>query len=129
MWTQIRKKMYLKEIITACDLIVVEMPDENVEIRAAYTSDLLSDVMGHCPDNSILITVQNHKNSVAVSTLVGVRAIVIAHNRDVSEEMRGLACREGIALLRSADDQFTLSCRIGALLRRVGDPAYSCGAT
>ncbi len=110
--------MKLRDIIKACGLEVVVLPDENVEINGAYTSDLLSDVMGHCPDDSMLITVQNHKNSVAVSTLVGVQAIAVVHNRDLPDDMRALARQEGVALLRSADDQFTLSCKVGALLNR-----------
>ena len=44
--------------------IVVENPDG--EITSAYTSDLLSDVMGHCGDESVLITIQNHLNAIAV---------------------------------------------------------------
>lgn len=108
--------MKLKDIIEACAFEAVVLPDEAAEIRAVYTSDLLSDVMGHCPDNSMLITVQNHKNSVAVSTLVGVRAVVVVHNRPVPDDMKQLAEQEGVALLRSSDSQFSLSCRIGKLL-------------
>jgi hypothetical protein len=111
--------MKLKDIIDACGLEVVVLPDEDVEISAAYTSDLLSDVMGHCPDDSILITVQNHKNSVAVSTLVGAQAIAVVHNRIVPDDMKNIAAQEGVALLRSADDQFVLSCKIGKLLNDV----------
>lgn len=110
--------MKLKDIIDACGLEAVVLPDEDVEISAAYTSDLLSDVMGHCPDDSILITVQNHKNSVAVSTLVGALAIVVVHKRVVPDDMKTLATQEGVALLRSSEDQFALSCRIGKLLNR-----------
>ena len=108
--------MKLKDIISACGLEAVVLPDDNVEITSGYTSDLLSDVMGHCPDDSILITVQNHKNSVAVSTLVGAQAIAVVHNRSVPDDMKNLAEQEGVALLRSTDDQFVLSCKIGALL-------------
>ncbi|MFO7937257.1 MAG: iron-sulfur binding hydrogenase [Kiritimatiellia bacterium] len=108
--------MKLQNIIKDCSLKVVCLPGKDMQVSRAYTSDLLSDVMGHCPEDSILITIQNHRNTVAVSTLVGARAIVIAHNRDVPDDMKKLAAGEGVALLRSDDDQFTLSCRIGKLL-------------
>jgi len=106
----------LSTIISGCDLKAVKLIDDTVEISSVYTSDLLSDVMAHCPDESILITVQNHANTIAVATLVGARAIVVVHNRPLPEDMQTIAEREGISLLSSQDDQFTLSCRIGALL-------------
>jgi len=108
--------MRLKEIVEKAGLEVVSLPDGEVEIKAAYTSDLLSDVIGHCPEQAVLITVQNHKNSVAVSTLVGAHAILIVHNRPVADDLLALAQQEGVAILRTQFDQFTISCRIGALL-------------
>ncbi len=107
--------MELSQIIRTCNLKSVVVHEEEIEIKGFYTSDLLSDVMAHCPEESLLITVQNHANTIAVATLVGVRAIVIVHNRAVPDEMKLLAEREGLALLTSSDDQFTLSCRIGGL--------------
>jgi len=109
--------MKLADIISACGLEVVFLPDADVDITAAYTSDLLSDVMGHCPEESILVTIQNHKNTVAVSTLVGVLAIVVVHGRPIPDDMKSLSEQENVALLISTDDQFTLSCKIGALLQ------------
>jgi hypothetical protein len=110
--------MKLNAIISACDLIPVAACNAEREITAAYTSDLLSDVMAHCPEDSILITVQNHINTIAVATLAGVRAIAVVHGRPLPEEMQTLALREEIALLSSRESQFALSCRIGALLRQ-----------
>ncbi|MFA7174581.1 MAG: DRTGG domain-containing protein [Kiritimatiellia bacterium] len=108
--------MKLGELVRQAGLEVLALPDGGAEIYNGYTSDLLSDVMGHCPENSILITVQNHKNTVAVSTLAGVQAILVVHNRSIPDEMLALANREKVALLRTTFDQFTISCRIGALL-------------
>ena len=108
--------MTLNELVKQAELEVVALPDGGVEVYNAYTSDLLSDVMGHCPEESVLITVQNHKNTVAVSTLAGVQAILVVHNRPIPDDMLALANREGVALLRTSCDQFTTSCRIGELL-------------
>ena len=55
--------------------IVVDNP--NATINKAYSGDLLSDVMGHCGDESVLITIQNHLNAIAVCTLAGIEAVVI----------------------------------------------------
>lgn len=55
--------------------VVVDNP--NATINNAYSGDLLSDVMGHCGDESVLITIQNHLNAIAVCTLAGIEAVVI----------------------------------------------------
>ena len=91
--------------------------DREARVRAAYTSDLLSDVMGNAPEDSILITIQAHKNTVAVASLVGMKAIVICNGRSAPEDMQNAAHKEGIAIYGTTEDQFTVSCRIGALLR------------
>ena len=65
--------------------IAVDKP--GAVINAAYASDLLSDVMGHCGDESALITIQNHLNTIAVCTLVGIEAIVVCHDRPIPDDM------------------------------------------
>lgn len=93
--------------------VVVDNPDAT--INAAYTSDLLSDVMGHCGDESALITIQNHLNAIAVCTLAGVEAIVICHNRPVPDDMKAAAEREGIGLIVTPLSQFAASIALSAL--------------
>lgn len=105
--------MRLAELIEAAGWEAVVVPDPDVEIAGGYTSDLLSDVMAHCPEDALLITVQNHNNSVAVCTLVGAPAILLVHGRDVPDEMRATAEREQVAILRTSESQFAASCRVG----------------
>ncbi len=108
--------MTIGELIGACGLEPVLVPDAGAEVSGAYTSDLLSDVMAHCADGAVLITVQNHKNTVAVCTLVGAPAILIVHGREIPEDMLAVAQREGVGLLRTKDDQFVTSCKLGQAL-------------
>ncbi len=108
--------MTLKEVAAACDGEIVVANDETIPITAAYASDLLSDVMGHAPEDSVLITVQNHVNTIAVCTLAEIRAILICHGRDIPGAMLDVARREGVALLRTPLDQFHASCRLAGLL-------------
>ncbi len=91
---------------------------EDREVLDGYTSDLLSDVMGNAPDESVLITIQAHKNTVAVATLAGINAIVLSNNRPAPDEMIEAAREEGIAVFRAGDNQFTASWRIHELLSR-----------
>ena len=41
----------------------------DAEISGGYTSDLLSDVMGHIDEGMLWVTMQTHQNIVAVATL------------------------------------------------------------
>ena len=93
--------------------VIVDKPD--AEIKSAYASDLLSDVMGHCGAESVLITIQNHLNTIAVCTLVGVEAIVICHRRPVPPDMKEAAEREGVAILASPLSQFEASVALAGL--------------
>lgn len=110
--------MTLQQMMDACGFEGALVPDAQAQVTAAYTSDLLSDVMAHCPEGAVLVTVQNHKNTVAVCTLVGAPAILVVHNREIPADMLEVARREGVALLRTKDDQFTASCKIGAALTK-----------
>lgn len=84
----------------------------DADITAGYTSDLLSDVMGNAPDNSVLITIQAHKNTVAVASLAGITAVVLCNGRTVPEDMRQAAEKEGVILLGTEKNQFTASALI-----------------
>ena len=93
--------------------VVVDNPE--AAISAAYTSDLLSDVMGHCGDESALITIQNHLNTIAVCTLVGIEAIVVCHDRPIPDDMAEAAKREEVAIITTSMSQFEASVALAAL--------------
>jgi hypothetical protein len=95
------------------------LPNGNAEISDGYTSDLLSDVMGNAPENSVLITIQGHKNTVAVASLIGMPAIILCNNRSAPDDMQVAAFSEGIAIFTTTDSQFTASFRIANLLGKV----------
>lgn len=102
--------MEISAFAQAMGVEILSLPDPSAAIHAGYTSDLLSDVMAHCPDGAVLITVQNHKNTVAVCTLVGVSAILVTHGRDIPPDMLEAAAAERISLLRTPMDQFQATC-------------------
>ncbi len=106
--------MTLNELVTRLNgTLVVDKPDAT--ITSAYTSDLLSDVMGHCGDESVLITIQNHLNTIAVCTLAGVEAIVLCHARPIPDDMKEAAAREGVALVSTPLSQFAASAALADL--------------
>ena len=89
----------------------------DIELSGAYTSDLLSDVVANAHDSGVLITIQAHKNTVAVATLANIPLIVICNNRPIPQDMLDAAKDEGIALFRSKENQFTVSGKIWDLLK------------
>ena len=106
--------MTFKELVSAVEGTVV-VPKEDATITSAYTSDLLSDVMGHCGEDSALITIQNHLNTIAVCTLAGIEAIVICHSRPVPDEMKEAAEREGVGIITTPLSQFAASIALSSL--------------
>ena len=78
-------------------------------------TDLLSDVMGHCGDESVLITIQNHLNAIAVCTLAGIEGIVLCHDRQPPEDMVEAAKREGIGIMTTSLSQFEVSVKLADL--------------
>lgn len=85
---------------------------EDVELAGGYTSDLLSDVMAHAQEGCVLVTIQAHKNTVAVATLAGAVAIVFCNSRPVGDDVLEAATREGIGIFRTAASQFQTSAMI-----------------
>jgi serine kinase of HPr protein (carbohydrate metabolism regulator) len=66
-----------------------------------------------------LITIQAHKNTVAVATLVNITAIVVCNSRPLPEDMLEAAKDEGIAVLLTKENQFTVSGKLYELLRKL----------
>jgi hypothetical protein len=99
-----------------CRTLCVGDPD--AQVLGGYTSDLLSDVMANAAEGSVLITIQAHKNTVAVASIAGIRAIILCGDRRAPEEMLAAARDERIAVLQTGDSQFTASHRVALELER-----------
>ncbi len=96
--------------------VLLEAKQPTQILEAAYTSDLLSDVMANAPDNSVLITLQAHKNTVACASLAGIEVILLTGNHTAPPDMLEAAREQGVGILSSPENQFQLSLRVGALL-------------
>ena len=68
-------------------------------ITGGYASDLLSYVMGQALNGNIWVTMQGHQNIVAVASLLGLSAVIIAGNVQPDKEAVTKAEIEGIPLL------------------------------
>ena len=90
--------------------------DENSEVKAGYTGDLLSDVMANAPSDSVLVTIQAHKNTIAVATLANIRLIILCNGRKAPADMVAAADGESIAIFATKDSQFEVSAKLASLL-------------
>lgn len=110
--------MKTSDLAQILDLEIVQGSYNDREITTAYTSDLLSDVMGNAEDNAVLITIQAHKNTMAVATLKDSPAIIICNNRPIPEDLLEAAQEEGIAIFVTSQNQFEVSGKLYALLHQ-----------
>lgn len=90
------------------------------EILGGYTSDLLSDVMSKAREGFVLVTIQAHKNTVAVASMLGLAAVILCNSRPVPPEMVEAAKDECIPLFSTQETQFEVSGRLWSALREVG---------
>jgi hypothetical protein len=110
--------MTIREAAAALDAEIIQGEFEDTPLTGAYTSDLLSDVMANAKDGGALITIQAHKNTVAVATLVNISVIVVCNSRPIPDDMIEAARDEGIAIILTKENQFTVSGRLYDLLRK-----------
>lgn len=109
--------MKVCDIIEKLDLKVIggEEGLQN-EITGGYTSDLLSDVMGNVDEGQIWITLQTHRNVMAVASLKEVAAVIIVKGLEADENTINQSNDEGIPLLSSEMETFELSGKLYQLL-------------
>jgi hypothetical protein len=96
----------------------IQLPEQGAEITSGYTSDLLSDVMGNAQEGCALITIQGHKNTIAVASLIGISTIILCNGRTAPEEMTAAAKEHDIAIYTTEDSQFTASWKLAHLLEQ-----------
>jgi hypothetical protein len=101
--------MKISDIQTLENFSCIQDEFEDVPVLDGYTSDLLSDVMAHAEESSVLITIQAHRNTVAVASLVGIVAIIVCNNRPAEDDMLDAARNEGIAVFQTSENQFQTS--------------------
>ena len=108
--------MTIRQAAAALGAEILHDEFTDAELTGAYTSDLLSDVMANAKDGGALITIQAHKNTIAVATLVNISVIIVCNSRPITEDFLASAKDEGIALMLTKENQFTVSGKLYALL-------------
>lgn len=111
--------MKLSQIIKRCALQKVVFCSDD-EIETGYCGDLMSDVIANAESDSIWITIQAHKNSIAVALIKDIKAIVFANNVELNQDLIEKAEEEKINLLKSEMNSFQISGLLYQLLE--GNP-------
>lgn len=86
------------------------------EIDGCYISDLLSDVMGNAMEGNIWITLQTHKNVMAVASLKELACIILVKNLMPNEETIMQSNDEDLPILQSNLPTFEIAGQVYNLL-------------
>lgn len=86
------------------------------EIDGCYISDLLSDVMGNADAGNIWITLQTHKNVMAVASLKELSCIILVKNLEANEDTLKQSNEEGIPILQTSMTTYEIAGRVYNLL-------------
>ena len=103
------------ELISALSLTVFEQGEERA-VTTGYCGDLLSWVLGRAPQDSAWITVMSNNNVAAVAVLCDVSCVILAQGSQPDEILLSRAKQEGICLLGSERDAYTLCAQLAACL-------------
>jgi len=87
------------------------------EITGGYVCDLLSDVMGHADQGNIWITLQTHKNVIAIASLKDLAAVVVVKGFEPETEAIEKSNEEGIPILGTDLESFEITGKIYELLK------------
>lgn len=111
--------MQVNDIIAALNLkLFGGSKGLNNEISGGYTSDLLSDVMGHADCGKIWITLQTHKNVIAIASLKELAAVILIKGFEPDVDTLAQAEEEGIPVLGTDNQSFEITGKLYNLLNK-----------
>ena len=111
--------MIVKELVEKMNLTVFCGQDNlDREIKGGYTSDLLSDVMGFAREGQVWITLQTHKNVLAIASLKELAAILLVKGNKPEEDMLEQAIDEGIPVLGTDAQTFETTGKVYQLINQ-----------
>ena len=110
--------MKVQDLITRLGL-TVHSGKEGLEreVTGGYTSDLLSDVMGHAKEGDAWVTLQTHKNIMAIASLKDQAAIIVVKGHVPEEDTTAESEKEGIPILTTREETFEITGRLYELLK------------
>lgn len=92
------------------------MPDPEREVTGGYAGDLLSWVMGRANEGDAWVTIMSNVNIIAVASLADPACIILSENVSPDDGVIERAESQGVNLLRSPKDTFSVCAEISVLL-------------
>ena len=108
--------MRVSDFVDVAELEILSLPNPESEISGGYVGDLLSWVMGRAEADQVWITIMTNINILAVASLAGVSAVVVAENAEITADVISKAQEQGINLLRSSKAAFEIALALGRAL-------------
>ncbi len=90
------------------------------EITGGYVSDLLSDVMGNADTGMIWVTLQTHKNVMAISSLKDLSAVILVKGLVPDADTAAQSNTENIPILGTDDQAFEIAGKLYCLMNCQG---------
>lgn len=111
------KPFTVQQIAEALDLEVLagEKGLDN-KVGGGYVSDLLSDVMGNAAEGQIWITLQTHKNVMAIASLRDLPAIILVNGNRPDADTAAQSDEEGIPVLGTSGNTFETAGKLYKIL-------------
>ncbi len=99
--------MKISEIAEKLHLEWVHNADS--EISSAYACDLLSIVMNKAKPGAVWMTVQSHKNIIAVAKMADISAVIVCNGFSIEQDTAETAVKENVALLKTEKNMYEIS--------------------
>ena len=114
--------MKIREIAKLVDGEIVGAPvDETYEVKKAFASDLMSDVLRFHMDDTVLITGLCNNQTMRTSEMADLRVVLIGRDKQPDADMLELAEDSDITIIKSKYSIFKLS---GILYAAGIEPLY-----
>ena len=102
--------MTITEIAQLVDGEIVGAPADDVyEVKKAFASDLMSDVLRFHMDDTVLITGLCNNQTMRTSEMADLRVVLIGRDKQPDADMLALAEDTGITIIKSKYSIFKLS--------------------
>lgn len=88
------------------------------EVNGGYSADLISDVMGRAREGQIWITLQTHRNAVAVATLKDLAGIILVNGHLGDKDMLEQADTDDLPVMVSELPGFEVAGKLYNLLKK-----------
>jgi len=110
--------MKVLDIVDKLGLILISGESGlNREITGGYVSDLLSDVMGNSKEGQVWVTLQTHKNVMAIASLKDLAAVILVKGFKPDTDMLAQSNEEGVPVLSTTENTFEMAGKLYEILK------------